>query len=103
MAAILLLILAGILLQFVADALGQNPSIQEQQKKMAELLSDPETAGRFMLGLGSLCLSFVCWLAGVIVSGIAATRKDLPGHRLALAGIAVSVLCLFLFCSGFSF
>ncbi len=100
LAAIFLLILSGILLQFIVDELGPSPSIQEQQEKMAELMGDPETAGRFMLGAGSLCLSFVCWLAGVIISAIAAARKDLPGRRLALAGIACSVLCLLLFCSG---
>ena len=100
LAAILLLILSGILLQFLVDELGPNPTIQDQQKKMAEFMSDPETAGRIMLGAGSLCLSFICWLAGVIVSVIAVTRKDLPGRRLAVGGMACSVLCVLLFCSG---
>ncbi|MCH8913676.1 MAG: hypothetical protein IIA33_08935 [Planctomycetes bacterium] len=100
LAAIFLLILSGILLQFIVDELGPNPTFQDQQEKTAEFMSDPETAGRIMLGAGSLFLSFVCWLAGTIVSVIAATRKDLPGRRLAMGGIGCSVLCLLLFCSG---
>ncbi len=100
LAAMLLLVLAGILLQFVFEQLDPNVTIEEQQKKLMELSREPEFAGRFMLGFGSLCLSFVCWLAGVIVSAIAATRKDLAGRRLAIAGIACSVLCLLLFCTG---
>jgi len=100
LAAIFLMILGMILLQFLVDELGPNPTFEEQQKKTAELMSDPETAGRIMLGGGSLCLSFVCWLAGAIVSVIAVTRRDLPGRRLAAAGIGCAVLCLLLFCSG---
>jgi hypothetical protein len=100
LAAILVLILGTILLQFFFEQLEPNLTVEEQQKKAMEIASDPEYAGRFMLGVGSLCLSFVCWLAGLIVSGIAATRKDLAGRRLAIAGIACSVLCLLLFCSG---
>ncbi len=100
LAAIFLLMLSGILMQFVADEIGQNSTFQENQKKMAELMSNPETSGRMALGLGSLCLSFVCWLAGAIISVIAVTRKELAGRRLAITGIACSVLCLLLFCSG---
>ncbi len=100
LAAILLLILGTILLQFFFEQLDPNLTGQEQQKKVMEIASDPEHAGRILLGVGSLCLSFVSWLAGMIISAIAATRKDLLGRRLALAGIACSVLCLLLFCSG---
>ncbi len=100
LAAILLLILGTILLQFFFEQLEPNLTMEEQQKKAMEIASDPEYAGRILLGVGSLCLSLVCWLAGVIISGIAATRKDLPGRRLAIAGVACSVLCLLLFCSG---
>lgn len=97
LAAIFLLILGQIFLQFVVDEMGPNPTFEEQQKKTMELYNDPESAGRMLLGVGSLCLSFSCWLAGVICSAIAATRKDLPGHRLALAGIACSTLIPLLF------
>ncbi len=100
LAAILLLILGTILLQFFFEQLEPNLTVEEQQKKAMEIASDPEYAGRILLGVGSLCLSFVSWLAGAIISAIAATRKDLLGRRLALAGIACSVLCLLLFCSG---
>ncbi len=103
LAAIFLLILGLILLQFVIKQLEPNLTFEEQQKKMMEFSSDPETAGRIMLGSGAFCLSFACWLAGLIVSVIAVMRKDLPGRRLAFAGIACSVLCLLLFCSGSSF
>ncbi len=97
LAAIFLLILCQIMLQFVVDEMGPNATFEEQQKKTMELYNDPEFAGRMILGVGSLCLSFTCWLAGVIFSAIAATRKDLPGHRLALAGIACSALIPLLF------
>lgn len=100
LAAILLLMLSGILMQFAADEIGQNSTFQENQKKVAELLSSPETAGRMLLGLASFLLGLVCWLAGVIISVIAVTRTALPGHRLAIFGIACSVLCPLLFCSG---
>ncbi|MCH8968207.1 MAG: hypothetical protein IIA66_03700 [Planctomycetes bacterium] len=103
LAAIFLLILGQIMLQFVVDEMGKNPTFEEQQKKTMELYNDPESAGRMLLGLGSLGLSFVCWLAGVIVSAIAATRKDLPGHRLAIAGITCSILIPLLFCAGLLF
>ena len=103
LAAIFLLILGTILLKFVFEHLEPNHTLEEQQKKIMELSRDPEFAGRFMLGVGSFCLSFVCWLAGLIVSAIAVMRKDLPGRRLAIAGIACSALCLLLFCSGSSF
>ncbi len=103
LAAIFLLVLGMIVLQFVADELGPNPTFQDQQEKMTELMSDPEKASRIMLGGGSFCLSFTCWLAGAIFSAIAATRKDLPGHRLALAGIACSSLIPLLFCAGLLF
>ncbi len=100
LAAILLLILGSILLRFFFEQMDPNLAMEEQQKKAMELAGDPEHAGRIMLGVGSFCLSFVCWLAGLIFSAIAATRKDLPGRRLAIAGIACAVLCLLLFCSG---
>ncbi len=100
LAAILLMILGTILLKPILDQLDPNRTIEEQQKKMMELANDPEFAGRILLGVGSLGLSFVCWLAGLIFSAIAATRKDLAGRRLAIAGIGCSVLCLLLFCSG---
>ena len=103
LAAIFLLILGQIMLQFVVDEMGPNPTFEEQQKKTMELYRDPESAERMMLGLGSLCLSFVCWLAGVIFSAIAATRRDLPGQRLAIAGITCSTLIPLLFCAGLLF
>ncbi len=103
LAAIFLMVLGGILLQFVFEQMDPNLTVEEQQKKLMELSSDPESARRIMPGLGSMCLSFTCWLAGVIVSAIAATRKDLPGHRLAIAGIACSTLIPLLFCAGLLF
>ena len=103
LAAIFLLILGQIMLRFVVDAMGPNPTFEEQQKKTMELYSDPETRGRMLMGLGSFCLSSVCWLAGVIFSVIAVTRKDLPGRRLAIAGVTCSTLIPLLFCVGLLF
>ncbi len=103
LAAIFLLIFGQIMLQFVVDEMGPNPTFEEQQKKTMELYKDPESAGRMLLGAGSLCLSFTCWLAGVIFSAIAATRKELPGHRVAIAGITCSMLIPLLFCAGVLF
>lgn len=103
LAAILLLILSGILLRFLFDHIEPNMPPQEIKKKMMELSNDPEFAGRILLGVASSCLSFACWLAGAIISVIAVTRKDLPGRRLAIVGLACSGLCLLLFCSGSSF
>ena len=100
LAAILLLILGSILLQFFFGQLDPNLTMEEQQQKAMELASDPQQAGRIIVGVGSFCLSFVCWLAGLIFSVIAATRKDLTGHGLAIAGLACSALCPLLFCSG---
>jgi hypothetical protein len=97
LAAIFLLILGQIMLQFMVDQLDPNSTFEEQHKKTMELYSDPESAGRMALGAVSVCLSVTCWLAGVIFSAIAATRKDLPGHRLAVAGIACSSLIPLLF------
>ena len=98
--AIFLLILGQIMLQFVFDELEPNSTQEEMQKKIMELYGDPQFAGRMMLGMGSFCFSFFCCLAGLIVSVIAATRKDLRGRRMPIAGIACSVLYLLLLCSG---
>ncbi|MCZ6655044.1 MAG: hypothetical protein O7D91_18710 [Planctomycetota bacterium] len=103
LAAIFLIVLGQIMLQFVVDEMGPNPTFEEQQKKTMELYSDPETRGRMLMGLGSFCLSSVCWLTGVIVSVIAVTRKDLPGRRLAIAGVTCSALIPLLFCVGLLF
>jgi hypothetical protein len=99
LAAIFLLILGQILLQPMVDHLGPNPTFEEQQKKTMELFNDSDSAGRMISGTACVCLCFVCWLAGVIISAIAATRKDLPGRRLAIAGITCSILIPTLFCA----
>ncbi len=98
LAAIFLLMLGQIMLQFMVDQLDQNATFEEQHKKTMELYSDPESAGRMVLGAASVCLSVTCWLAGLILSAIAATRKDLAGRRLAIAGIACSTLIPLLIC-----
>ena len=98
--AILSFVFGLIMFQFVSDHVDANASPQEMQKKMLELAVDPEYKSRIFFGSGLFCMSFSCWLAGVIVSVIAMTRKNLTGHRLAIAGIACSVLLPFLVCAG---
>lgn len=98
LSTLFLLLLSNIMLGPFTDRFGPDMNTQEMQEELQELAGDPEDSGRFLTGLGALCMSLPCWLAGVIISAIAVTRKDLRGRRLAVAGITVSILVPMLFC-----
>ena len=88
-----MLALGLILLAPMAAELGPNPQMNEEnQKKILEMYGNPKTAGPIVGGSAALCLSLPCWLAGLVMSIIAVTRKDLPGRRWAFAGLACSGL-----------
>lgn len=98
LSTLFLLLLSNIMLQPFAEQFRPDMNPQEMQEEFLELAGDSEHSGRFLLGLGAVCLSLPCWLAGVIISSIAVTRKDLRGRRLAVTGITVSILVPMLFC-----
>lgn len=98
LSALFLMLLSNIMMQAFAHQLRPGMGFQETQEEFLELADDPEHSRRFLMGLGALCMSLPCWLAGVIISSIALTRKDLRGRRLAVAGVTVSILVPLLFC-----
>ncbi len=98
LSTLFLLLLSNIMLGPFTDRFRPEMNTQEMQEELQELAGDPENSGRFLVGIGAVCLSLPCWLAGVIISSIAVTRKDLRGRRLAVAGITVSILVPMLFC-----
>ena len=99
--AVLLLLLGLILLAPLVTELGPDPQMNEDnQKKILEMYNNPQTAGPLFGGSAAFCLSFGCWIAGLVMSAIAVTRKDLPGRRWAFAGLGCASLIPLMYALG---